>query len=135
MLGLCRRILRDHHGAEDVFQVAFLILARKAATVDGHQPLAGWLYTVARNLALKHQGAVSRRREIEKDAIAMRAAECDGVASRDEVAPLLDAELGRLPDKYRLPLVLCYLQGMTHEAAARASAGRPARWRSGWSTG
>lgn len=120
VLGVCRRVLRDCHDAEDVFQATFLVLARKAATVDGHRPLAGWLYTVARNLALKHQGATNRHRDIEKEAIAMRAAQSDGVSCRNEVAPLLDAELGRLPDKYRLPLVLCYLQGMTHEAAARA---------------
>jgi RNA polymerase sigma factor (sigma-70 family) len=119
VLGVCRRVLRDRHDADDVFQATFLVLASKATALDGRRPLASWLYTVARNLALKLRARVAQRRSHEKEATTMPAIEpCDETAWR-EVRHVLDAELGQLPEKYRAPLVLCHLEGLTHEAAAR----------------
>lgn len=126
VLGACRRILRESHDAEDTFQATFLVLARKAAALDGRRPLAGWLYTVARNLALKHHSAAVRRRALEQQSGSMRGTAASDDTARWEFREVLDVELGRLPEKYRAPLVLCHLQGMTHEAAADAL---------GWSAG
>ncbi|OAI48170.1 hypothetical protein AYO44_07875 [Planctomycetaceae bacterium SCGC AG-212-F19] len=119
VLGVCRRLLGDQHDAEDAFQATFLILARKAAALDGRQPLGSWLYTVARNLALKHRARGARRRMREQEAGTMPKTGPQDETAWREVCTVLDTELGRLPEKYRAPLVLCHLQGMTHEAAAR----------------
>jgi RNA polymerase sigma factor (sigma-70 family) len=119
VLGVCRRILRDEHAAEDAFQASFLVLARKAAALDRQRPLGSWLYTVARNLALEHRSAAVSRRAREKEAAAMATLVSADETAWREVCDILDAELGCLPEKYRAPLVLCHLQGMTHEAAAR----------------
>jgi len=126
VLGVCQRILRDPHAAEDAFQATFLVLARKAAALDRQRPLGSWLYTVARNLALEHRTAAARRRAREKEAAAMATVVPHDETAWREVCDILDAELGCLPEKYRAPLVLCHLQGMTHEAAAREL---------GWPTG
>jgi RNA polymerase sigma factor (sigma-70 family) len=119
VLGVCRRILRDVHDADDVFQATFLVLARKAGALDAQRPLGSWLYTVARNLALEHRASAARRQAREKEAAAMPTTELSAETAWRELCEVLDAELGRLPEKYRAPLVLCHLQGMTHGAAAR----------------
>ncbi|OAI46637.1 hypothetical protein AYO44_11010 [Planctomycetaceae bacterium SCGC AG-212-F19] len=119
VLGVCKRILRDPNDADDAFQATFLVLARKATPLDGRRPLACWLFTVARNLALNHRLAAARRRAREKEARAMRSTEPGEQTAWDDMGEVLDAELGRLPEKYRAPLILCHLQGLTHEAAAR----------------
>ncbi|MBY0527325.1 MAG: RNA polymerase sigma factor [Gemmataceae bacterium] len=118
VLGVCQRILRNSADADDALQATFLVLARKATTLDGRRPLASWLYTVARNLALKHRSTTVRRRVHEERASAMRNTQRnDGTRSAD-VRELLDVELGQLPEKYKAPLILCHLQGMTHGEAA-----------------
>lgn len=119
VLGVCRRILRNAHDADDAFQATFLVLAHKAARLDRQRPLGGWLYTVARNLALELQASNARRRDREKEAATVATIEPRDETAWREVSAVLDAELGRLPEKYRVPLVLCHIQGMTHEAAAR----------------
>jgi len=119
VLGVCRRVLRHAHDADDVFQATFLVLARKAARLDGRRPLAGWLYIVARNLALKLRARAACRRTRDKEIRDMITTESNDQTSQSEACEVLDAELGRLPEKYRAPLVLCHLQGMTHEAAAK----------------
>ena len=118
VLGVCQRIVRDRHAAEDVFQATFLILAKKAAKLDGRGPLGSWLYTVARNLALRHRQDDARRRTHEEAAAMPPTQHSDEVAWR-EVCEVLDAELGQLAESQRAPLVLCYLGGLTHAAAAR----------------
>ncbi|MBL8794104.1 MAG: sigma-70 family RNA polymerase sigma factor [Planctomycetia bacterium] len=117
--GVCRRVLRDADAADDAFLATFLVLARKAGLLDGRRPLGCWLYTVARNLALKHRLAAVRRQAHEQEAGVMRHVPSDTETEQREVAALLDAELSRLPEKYRAPLVLCHLQGLTHAAAAQ----------------
>jgi RNA polymerase sigma factor (sigma-70 family) len=126
VLGACRRVLGDAHAAEDVAQATFLVLARRAAAVRPPERLAAWLYGVARHLALKCRRADARRRG--REAKAVRAASADPLAevSARELLLILDAEVGRLPEVYRLPVLLCGLEGLSQEEAAR---------RLGWSPG
>lgn len=120
VLGVCRRVLHDGHEAEDACQATFLVLARKAAGLRRDRSLSNWLYTVAHNLAVNARVSSARRRAHEKEAAIMVERQADDVAGLPELRAVLDAELSLLPAKYREPLVLCYLEGMTHEAAARA---------------
>jgi RNA polymerase sigma factor (sigma-70 family) len=117
VLGVCRRLLGDRHAAEDAFQATFLILVRRAGSLGRHGTLAGWLYTVARHTALRARADARRRSERERQ-VPPRAGSAEPGEWR-ELRPLLDEEIGRLPDRFRLPLVLCYLEGMTNEEAAR----------------
>lgn len=118
VLGVCRRVLRDAHAAEDAFQATFLVLVRKAASLDRRQPLGGWLHTVAYRLALRARASEGRRRACETLATSERQ-ESSSAASSD-LAAAVEEELMRLPEKHRLPLVLCYLEGKTNEQAAQA---------------
>jgi RNA polymerase sigma factor (sigma-70 family) len=118
VLGVCRRILRDNHDAEDAFQATFLVLACKAAGVRPRHMLAGWLYSVACNTALKLRGMVLRRRVKEREAAAMPRPDPQSEAWR-HLEPLLDNAVRGLPDKYRSPIVLCDLEGKSRKEAAR----------------
>jgi RNA polymerase sigma factor (sigma-70 family) len=117
--GVCRRLL-PHHDAEDAFQAAFLVLVRKAASVRPRAMVGNWLYGVAHQTALKTRATRAKQRAREKQVLEMP--EPAAVARHDPAAdwrPLLDAELSRLPDKYRVAIVLCDLEGKTHQEAAR----------------
>jgi RNA polymerase sigma factor (sigma-70 family) len=119
VLRVCRHVLGNAADAEDAFQATFLVLARKAAVLTWQESVAGWLHAVASRLALKARTARSRRRAHE----ALLPAPLPG-AARDEVTlaevqAVLHEELNRLPEKLRLALVLCYLEGMTQDQAAR----------------
>jgi RNA polymerase sigma-70 factor (ECF subfamily) len=119
VLGVCRRILRDPHAAEDAFQVTFLLLVRKAASVRKRESVGPWLYGVARRVALEARGIASRRPvPLRMDPEVPVVDDRDGL-ERDELHAALHEELGRLPEKYRAPLVLCYFEGLPHEAVAR----------------
>jgi RNA polymerase sigma-70 factor (ECF subfamily) len=133
---VCRRVLRCDHDVEDVFQATFLVLARKAANLSARDSLAGWLSAVARRLAMNVRSSTARMRTRE---ITMTALLGTGQAGGDGRLPehyhpvveppreieerdlrrILDQELGMLPEKYRAPMVLCDLEGQTHEEAAR----------------
>jgi RNA polymerase sigma factor (sigma-70 family) len=116
---VCQLVLHDLHAAEDAFQATFLVLARKAASIHKHASLPAWLHRVALNFARTARTSAARRRSHERQAALM-----SPLGSVDET-PLPDwqrflhEEVDRLPEKYRLPVVLCYLQGNTHEQAAR----------------
>jgi RNA polymerase sigma factor (sigma-70 family) len=119
VLGACRRVLADGHAAEDVFQATFLVLVRKAAALDRRRPLGTWLYTVAYRLALTARAEAERRRRREVEA-ARRHPEAILPDRPDELCLAVEEELQRLPERYRAPLVLCYLEGKTSEQAAQA---------------
>jgi RNA polymerase sigma factor (sigma-70 family) len=120
VLGVCRRLLRDPHDCDDAFQATFLVLLRKAASLRRRELLAGWLHGVARRTALKARAGRARRQAREGQAPALPEAEPAGeVAGRRELRAVLDDEVGRLPARYRLPVVLCYLEGVTFAEAAR----------------
>src|SRR5260370_9971230 len=116
--GVCRRLLRNHHDAEDAFQATFLVFARKAASVEPRERIANWVHGVACRTALKAR-AVARRRAREKplaEGVEPVAQEPD---AWHDLRPLLDEELGRLPDNYRIVLLLCDLEGRTRAEVAR----------------
>jgi RNA polymerase sigma factor (sigma-70 family) len=117
--GVCRRVLRSHHDAEDAFQATFLVLVRKAASVVSKELVANWLYGVAHQTALKARATAAKRRAREKQVTAMPEPAREQQALWDDLQPLLDQELSRLPDKYRAVIVLCELGGKTRKEAAR----------------
>src|SRR5262245_33545408 len=120
---LCRRVLRDREDAEDAFQATFLALARKARGISKREAVAGWLYRVAYRVALRAQAAAARRGRRERSGLdpdaATPARDPAAEAAWRELRPVLDGEVDRLPEKYRVPVVLCYLEGRTYEEAAR----------------
>ncbi len=112
VLAVCRRTLRDSHAAEDAFQAAFLVLARKAGSVRGSA--AGWLHRVARRVCLR----MSRRLPPSSlDADPVTRPNPDAVEAAEQ-SSILDEEVARLPEWLRVPVVVCYLQGHTTERAA-----------------
>ena len=114
--GVCRRVLRNQHDAEDAFQATFLVLVRRAGSIASRELLANWLYAVARQTALKARAMNAKRRSREMLAAQMPEAEARQVSPTEE--SLLDGELYRLPDKYRTAVVLCDLEGYTRKEAA-----------------
>jgi RNA polymerase sigma factor (sigma-70 family) len=118
VLGVCRRVLGNHHDAEDAFQATFLVLARKAHAVADPAALANWLYGVAYRTALKARAATARR--LAKEMQMRERPRSAAVVPEDwaELEACLDQELQRLPDHYRLPVVLCDLEGLSRKAAA-----------------
>jgi RNA polymerase sigma factor (sigma-70 family) len=120
VLGACRRVLRDAHAAEDVFQATFLVLTRKAPSLDRGRPLGSWLYTVAYRLALTARANDLRRRRGEERAARERIPADGPGGGPGDLAAAVEEELHRLPERHRAPLVLCYLEGRTHEQAAAA---------------
>jgi RNA polymerase sigma factor (sigma-70 family) len=114
---VCARILQHGPDAEDAMQATFLLLARKLATVRKHQSLASWLHGVARRAALKVRAQAATRRRHERQATCAQRVPADTL-SWMELRTILDTELAGLPDKWRLPLILCYLEGKTQDEAA-----------------
>jgi RNA polymerase sigma factor (sigma-70 family) len=118
--GVCRRVLRDGADADDAFQATFLVLARKAAVIRDPARLANWLYGVAARTAQKARALTLRRRAREVPMAVLPDSPADTPeAGWDDWLPLLDQELARLPEKYRVPVVFCDLQGLTQKAAAK----------------
>jgi RNA polymerase sigma factor (sigma-70 family) len=116
VLGVCRRLLRNEQDAEDAFQATFLVLVRKAASLRSPRTLAHWLHGVARRTALQTRSAAAKRRAKEA-AVPPRTGTPDD--SWDDLRPVLDQELGRLAEKYRIAVVLCDLEGKTRKEVAR----------------
>jgi RNA polymerase sigma factor (sigma-70 family) len=114
---VCLRVLQQPQDAEDAFQATFLVLAQKLGTVRKHASLASWLHGVAHRVALKAKAQSAARRRHEVQASLPDTLPPDD-AIWGEVRSALDVELGRLPDKWRLPLILCYLEGRTQDEAA-----------------
>jgi RNA polymerase sigma factor (sigma-70 family) len=115
--GVCRRLLPNLADAEDAFQATFLVLVRKAASIRPREMVANWLYGVARQTARKARATAARRFLHERQVAQMP--EPEASERRDDLGPLLDEELSRLPARYRAVLVLCDLEGQTRSVAAR----------------
>jgi RNA polymerase sigma factor (sigma-70 family) len=123
VLRICRTILRDQHDAEDAFQATFLVLARRAASIRSRTCVASWLHGVARRVASYTRLATSRRRKHERKAAAL-AAQFVTEPRWDDLAEVLHEEIDQLPERYRAPVVLCDMEGLTEGQAARRL-GRP----------
>jgi RNA polymerase sigma factor (sigma-70 family) len=119
VLSVCRRLLNDADAAEDAFQAAFLVLARKAGSLGWSDSIGTWLYEVAYRTALKAKADAAHRRAQERQAPTMPETEPMAEVHWRELRAVLDEELTRLPRKYRAPVVLCYLEGKTNEEAAQ----------------
>jgi RNA polymerase sigma factor (sigma-70 family) len=118
VLGVCRRILRNAHDAEDAFQATFLVLVKKATSIGQRELVGNWLYGAAYRAALEAKAARRRVRERQVSAVP------ESKAAKDadvwlELRPVLDQELSRLPDKYRVAVVLCDMEGRTRKDVAR----------------
>jgi RNA polymerase sigma-70 factor (ECF subfamily) len=146
--GICRRVLRNDHDVEDVYQATFFVLARKASCIPWQESVGGWLRTVAHRLALHARAELIRRRSREHLSSTLAAScsvagdvESSGFGVPDRFHPrfqpsaelerrdlrrLIDDEVQQLPEKYRAAVVLCDLEGRTHEEAAKTL---------GWPTG
>jgi RNA polymerase sigma factor (sigma-70 family) len=118
VLNVCRGVLRHEQDAEDAFQATFLVLAKKADSIRQPEAVAGWLYEVAHHVAARAQADAARRRARERRALPMAPADPTLDMTLRDLHRALHEELRRLPEKYRLPLVLCYLEGRSQEEAA-----------------
>ena len=118
VLRVCRNLLADLHLAEDAFQVTFLLLARRAGSIYNPDALAGWLHRVARRVALGARVKTNRgngREQLQADDVAVTD---DSPVERDELRAIVHQEIDRLDNTQRLPVLLCALEGLSHEEAA-----------------
>ena len=119
VLRACRGVLHDAHDAEDAFQATFLVLARKAGTIRKGDSVASWLFGVARRVAVRADGRRKRRAAHEAPGEAIIAmAEAPPSDGPPGPMPEVLEEVDRLPERYRVPVVLCYFEGLTQEEAA-----------------
>ena len=117
VLGVCRRVLHDPHDADDAFQATWMVLARRARTVNKPDRLPGWLHAVAVRAATEVRRMRGRRRASES-ALDPAAGPPAPVPPDPDLAAVLDEELSRLPERYRQAVVLCELEGQPRRAAA-----------------
>ncbi len=121
--GVCRALLDDPHDADDAFQATFLVLVKKAGAIRDQALVGNWLYGVAHRVAVRARVDSARTTTAGRHRRGLRRAGSERRRAPDrdaELRPLLHEEVARLPSKYREPVVLCYLQGQTHEEAARS---------------
>jgi RNA polymerase sigma factor (sigma-70 family) len=119
VLGVCRRVLGNLHDAEDAFQATFLVLVRKAAGIRPRELVGNWLYGVAHRTAMKARAMSSKRHTREREAGANPRHAAPADEDGEELLALLDLELSRLPERYRVPVVLCELEGKGRKEVAR----------------
>jgi RNA polymerase sigma factor (sigma-70 family) len=123
VLGICRHVLIQHADAEDAFQATFFVLARNGASIRNRSELSGWLCQVAYRTAFKLRVCLVRRQNLERQGVAMshEAIEYEFPEERaawNELRPVLHEEVNRLPEKFRIPVILSYLEGKTNEEVA-----------------
>lgn len=116
---VCRRVLGNHHDAEDAFQAVFLVFVRKAASIRKQESVSSFLHGIAYHIADKLKRTEVRRAARERTQARPPFDDpCDDITWR-ELRSVLDEELTKLPEQHRAPLVLCYLEGKTQDEAAR----------------
>jgi len=119
ILGVCRRVLHNDADVEDAFQAAFLLLVRKGAAIRRRDSVAAWLYQTAyprRSPSARPRPQAQRLRETV--GVERLGADDSDASLWQDVRPILDDEINRLPEKYRIPFIRCYLEGCTNEEAA-----------------
>jgi RNA polymerase sigma factor (sigma-70 family) len=123
---VCRRLLPGGHDAEDAFQATFLVLLQKAASIREHDSTASWLYGVARRIASRARANADRRRGVERQApLLPPPPDVSSEAAGREVLAIVDEELALLPERFRAPLMLCGLGGLSKAEAARQLGCKP----------
>lgn len=115
VMGVCRRVLLNQHDAEDAFQATFFIFSRKAGSINAQDSVAGWLCRVAYRTALEARARIVRRREVND----VPHPTIEPEEGKQELLALLDKEIDRLPDRYRIPVILCELEGRSRKEVAR----------------
>jgi RNA polymerase sigma factor (sigma-70 family) len=123
VLRVCIAVLGNRHEAEDAFQATFLVLASRARSIRRADSVGSWLHGVALRVAARARSRTARRRRHERRRAEMiiRTSDAGGdhdIPTADDRDRVLHEEIGRLPEKYRKPVVLCYLEGLTHDRAA-----------------
>ena len=121
VMRVCRRTIREHADIQDAFQATFLVLVRKSGSIRRLDSIGSWLFGVANRVALRARVDAARRRSAEQAGglrIAAITEREDEITDRHDLGPLLQAEIERLPEKYRAVVFLCYWEGLTHEQAA-----------------
>ena len=118
VLRVCRSVLRDEHEARDAFQTTFLALARRGGSLWVQDSVGPWLHRVARRAAVRAWKGAKRRREVEQRAAVAAHGDPRGAGDED-LAAVVHQEIDRLPERYRVPVILCDLEGYTQEEAAR----------------
>jgi RNA polymerase sigma factor (sigma-70 family) len=119
VLAVCRRVLRQEQDAEDAYQATFIVLARRAGSLRSRELVGNWLHGVAYRTALRARTMNARRRAREQQARELARPDPATDDGWQELLPLLDRELDRLPERYRVAVVLCDLEGRTRREAAR----------------
>ncbi len=119
VLGLCRSLVRDQHEAEDAFQATFLVLVRKAASIQRKDTLGPWLYGVAAKVARRARGRLELRRKREVPVVAEIPGRDRTLRAGDSTEQVVHEEIARLPDSIGRPLILCCLQGLSYDLAAQ----------------
>ena len=120
VLGVCRRVLGNRHDAEDAFQATFLVLVRKGTTIRPRELVGNWLWGVAYRTSLKARAMNAKRRTKEREAQLAEGMTLPVNGALEVLLDRLDEALGRLPEKYRVPVVLCELEGRSRKDVARA---------------
>jgi RNA polymerase sigma-70 factor (ECF subfamily) len=118
VLGVCRRILGDQHEAHDAFQATFLVLVQKAASVLPRERVGNFLYGVARQTAVRARSVAARRRQRERQVAVLPEPQARPAEPSDDLRTTLDQELAGLPEKYRVAVLMCDLEGRGHQEAA-----------------
>jgi RNA polymerase sigma factor (sigma-70 family) len=122
VMGVCRHALHNEHDAEDAFQATFLTLSRKAETIRDRRVLSSWLYEVAYRIAIRARASAAKRRDREGQGAVLEAEATIPMQERtvalNDLQPVLHDEVNRLPEKYRLPIILSYLEGKSNEEVA-----------------
>jgi RNA polymerase sigma factor (sigma-70 family) len=122
VLRLCRSILRDEHEAQDAFQATFLVLAQRAGSLWVRDSIGPWIHSVAYRAASCARAAGIRRQRHERRHAELAAGRLAVYhdEDREDLEAVVHEEIDRLPEHYRAPLILCDLEGCTHEQAARS---------------